>query len=142
MSHRLLSTDGTVRIVSSDELSKTVVVDATDPDEALSLLMQASADSTVLVELPSSADGRAFSVIGHLSANRKQNAPATWVSGNLIPDQVTLAFQCGATAVLVSDEAWQTRGESAWLNSLNPAVQLAYRSEVWPTVSDISQLRS
>jgi len=141
MSHRLLSNDGTIRPVSVEEIAETVVVDATDPNAALNIMMQASADSILLIELPSSADGRGFSVIGHLTASGKDAAPTTWLTGDLIPDQLTLAFQCGASAVLISDEMWEARGEQSWLNALNPSVKLAYRSQVWANVSDISQLR-
>jgi len=141
MSHRLLSADGSVREVTPEEIAATVSIDPADPDSALEAIMQAPTDSVVLIELPSSADGRGLSVIGHLAASRKNPAPTTWLTGDLFPDQVSLAFQCGATGVLVSDQMWQARGESAWLNALKPAVKCAYRAQVWPTVADISQLR-
>lgn len=141
MSHRLLSKDGSVRTVTAEEIAATVLIDPSDPDAALSAIMQAPADSVVLIELPSSADGRGLSVVGHLAASGKNPAPSTWLTGDLIPDQVSLAFQCGATAVLVSDEMWQARGQSAWLNALEPAVSFAYRAQLWATVADISQLR-
>ncbi len=141
MSHRLLSANGTVRKIDADDMASVRLIDVTDVDAAQNELMQSSADAIVLLDMTGSADGRCFSIVGHLTAARKTDAPTVWLKGDFIPDQVSLAYQCGISAVLVSDEMWQHRGEKAWINAQNPPVQLGYRAAVWPTVAEISQLR-
>jgi len=64
-----------------------------------------------------------------------------WLGGDLLPDQVSLAFQCGIDAVLVSEENWTKRGELAWMAALNPPVKLTYRADTWSQLPSISELR-
>jgi len=79
-------------------------------------------------------------VLGHIAANANPHNP-TWIGGDLLPDQATLAFQCGADALLVSEENWLKRGESAWQAALKPPVEIAYRNARWAAVADVSKLR-
>lgn len=141
MSQKLLKSDGSIVELSAAELGKAIVVDASDPTSALQQLAELSADDTALLELPSSADGRALSVTGFIAASGSSVVPTLWVGGDILPDQVSLAFQCGADAVVVSKMNWQSRGEAGWVNSVKPPLTQLYRSEVWSAVTDISSAR-
>lgn len=142
MSHKLLKADGSIVDLSASELAKVILVDASDPDAALQQLAALSSNDTSLLEMSSSADGRALSVISHLIASGSPEAPALWLGGDLLPDYVSLAFQCGADAVVVSEDSWTARGETGWINALKPPVTRLYRSEVWSGVTSISSARA
>jgi len=141
MSHELLENTGRHRSVAATEYESLRVIDITDPVDAVAQILSLPSGSVALLELGNTADGRAFSVIGELSANGSVSC-AVWVGGALIPDQVTLAFQCGADAVVLTNDSWLARGEAAWLATLEPAVSLGYRQSVWSAVGDIRQQRS
>ena len=140
MSYKLLSGNGDVRSVSADEVAALVSVDSSDSVTAYKQLASLSDKDIALVEIPSSADGRAFSIVGGVTA-QAQESKNIWIGGDLLPDQVTLAFQCGASAVLVSESNWVARGEDDWLAALKPPVEIAYRSQVWSKVEGVSALR-
>ena len=142
MSHKLLSSNGEVRSVTAEEVGGLISVDPSDPVAALEKLAALSEEVVALLDIPSSADGRAFSLIGSLAAQKEKMCAKIWVGGDLLPDQVTLAFQCGAAAVLVDGANWQSRGEADWLAVLKPMVGAGYRSTLWPEVSGISAMRS
>ena len=146
MSYKLLNANGEVRAVSADEKAALVSVDASDPVAAFDQLSSMSDnDDVAFVELPSSADGRAFSVVGQITAQTNESKSTTnpiWIGGDLLPDQVTLAFQCGAAAVLIDDSSWNARGEDDWMAALKPPVGIGYRSTVWSGVQDISAMRT
>jgi len=139
MSHKVLEVNGSV--LSSEELSGISVIDSADPSAALADIDALASGQVALLKLPVSADGRAFSVLGHVKASNNTPRPI-WLGGDLLPDQVTLAFQCGADAVVVSKANWEKRGETAWYAALNPLVTLGYRQSRCPQVADVSQLRS
>ena len=141
MSHKLLKSDGSIVDLAADDLNGVVVIDATDPALALTLLQSLKASDTALLNMPSSADGRALSITGFFAASVATTGPTLWIGGDLLPDQVTLALQCGADAVVVSDSNWTSRGKAGWTNALKPPVTQLYRSEVWPAVADISSAR-
>ncbi len=140
MSHKLLSVDGSIRDVDAQEFALLALVDASAPESALDQVASLASDQVVLLELPSSADGRAFSLLGSLTA-RKSVPVNVWLGGDLLPDQVSLAFQCGAQGVLVSETNWLARGERDWVASLQPPVSQLYRAEVWSQVGGIAKLR-
>lgn len=140
MSHKLLSANGDIRSVSADEFATLIPVDPSDSAVAFDQLAQLSNENIAFLEIPSSADGRAFSVIGRLVA-QSADTQALWVGGDLLPDQVSLALQCGAAAVLIDESNWTARGESDWLAALKPAVSVGYRPTVWSAVQGISDLR-
>ena len=143
MPYKLLSANGDVRSVSADEVAALVHVDASDP-EAINQLTHINDKDVVMLQLPSSADGRAFSVVGQFTALKSAQGSDTknvWVGGDLLPDQVTLALQCGASAVLIGESNWKTRGEDDWLAALKPSVGIGYRSTVWSEVQGISAMR-
>jgi len=125
---------------AASQLLTLLLIDATDPAAALAEMQTLPSHQIIVLALPSSADGRAFSVLGHIAANANPHNP-TWIGGDLLPDQATLAFQCGADALLVSEENWLKRGESAWKAALKPPVEIAYRNARWAAVADVSKLR-
>lgn len=80
--------------------------------------------NAILVEFASSADGRGFSVAASV---RNQGCTDRLIAaGQLIPDQVSMAFQCGYDAVLVTPEQIERYGIDAWQDALKPVVNLGY----------------
>ena len=142
MSHKLLKSDGSIVDLTDDELADAIVIDATDPESALKQLAGLNSTDIALLEMPSSADGRAMSLTGFVAAGGASETPTLWLGGDVLPDQVTLALQCGADAVVVSESNWDARGETGWVNSLKPAVTQLYRPEVWPKVANILNART
>jgi len=144
MSHKLLSANGDVRSVSADEFATLTPIDPSDSvaafEQLAELLTKGTTEAIAFIEIPSSADGRAFSVIGQLAANSGATQ-TVWIGGDLLPDQVSLAFQCGAAAMLIDDASWEARGEDDWLSAIKPSVNVGYRPTVWSGVQGISALR-
>lgn len=140
MSLKLLSIDGSVRELSLEDMADSQRLDATDPATALVAMRELNLHQPVTVTLGNSADGRSFSVLSQVRQHCAQQKDV-WVTGNLLPDQITLAFQCGATAAVIDAENWERRGEFGWRNALSPATQLGYRAQVWSDVGSIPALR-
>ena len=140
MSYRLLSANGDVSSITTEEFAALTRVDPSDSVQALDQLSKLSSNEVALFELASSADGRALSVIGGITAQGGESK-TLWVGGDLLPDQVSLAFQCGASAVVIDEPNWQARGEQDWLSALKPPVSVGYRSTVWSEVQGISAQR-
>lgn len=137
---KLLSADGVVRELSADELQASEHLDATDPAAALLAMGELNSTLPVTVTLSSSADGRSFSLLSQLRLKCPEHTQV-WVAGNLLPDQITLAFQCGATAAVIDADNWARRGEVGWRHALSPNTKLGYRAQVWSEVSSIAALR-
>ena len=72
---------------------------------------------TLLVEFPSFADGRGFSIARQLR-HRYNYTGLLIADGELIPDQYAFALQCGFDAVRVSEETYSIQTEADWHNSL------------------------
>ena len=72
------------------------------------------AHDVVMLEFASSADGRGFSLAKML----KRTLPPTTqmvATGAIIPDLLTLAWQCGFDSAIISEELWQRCGPDSWL---------------------------
>lgn len=80
--------------------------------------------SCIEVEFESFADGRGFSLLAWL--RREFGNVQIVATGQLNPDQVSLAFGSGFDAVVVSAERWHACGAEAWQQALNPIVKAAY----------------
>jgi len=141
MSHILLESSGEIRSVDASEYETLIKVPANEPELASASLSELDDDQIALLEIAGSADGRAFSLLAQIVAKPSQ-ASRHWVGGDLLPDQVTPAFQCGAKGVLISDSQYQERGKASWALAISPPVTLGYRKEVWSEVQNISVLRA
>lgn len=95
--------------------------------------------NAIMVEFASSADGRGFSVAASL--RNKGFADRLIASGELLPDQVSMAFQCGYDGVLVTPEQVERYGFDAWQGALNPEVNLAYAPAKFARVKSIWKQR-
>ena len=71
---------------------------------------------TLLVEFPSFADGRGFSIARQLR-HRYNYTGLLIADGELIPDQYAFALQCGFDAVRVSEETYSIQTEADWHTS-------------------------
>lgn len=72
---------------------------------------------TILVDFPSFADGRGFSIARELR-NKYGFTGDLIASGPLIPDQYVFALQCGFDAVKVDGVTYSRQAESHWFEAL------------------------
>ncbi len=80
---------------------------------------------TILVEFPSFADGRGFSIAREL--RKKYGYEGQLIAdGPLIPDQYVYALQCGFDAVKVDEETYARQNESDWFSAMD-AFGLTYQ---------------
>lgn len=123
MSARLLEANGTVN-AEPNELSNTAVelVVGADTIEQLESLHEIT---QIILKFNSSADGRGFSMAAALRETRGYKGKL-YAGGQLIPDQLSLAFQCGFDAVIVDTEQWSRYGSESWMKGLNPDVSQGY----------------
>lgn len=92
---------------------------------------------TILVNFPSYADGRGFSIARQL---RKTYGFKGMIiaDGPLIPDQYTMALQCGFDAVRLDGKTFSIQAESDWFNAMNAfagTYQRGYAFKNGPSVS-------
>ena len=80
---------------------------------------------TIIVEFPSFADGRGFSIARQLRKTYGYKALLI-AEGPLIPDQYAFALQCGFDAVKVDEGTYARQSESDWFNAMN-AFNLTYQ---------------
>ena len=157
MRYRLLSSNGEVHQVDEQWISKARKI-GFDHDPKASDLNAGElnagenktfydADSVttdnpvMLIEFQSFADGRAFSLAAEFRETRGNNS-SLYAFGQLNPDQLTLAFQCGFSGVVVDEPRWTAYGESAWLQGLKPLVDRGYVPGRWSAVDSIWKQRS
>ena len=92
---------------------------------------------TILVDFPSFADGRGFSIAREL--RKKYGFTGDLIAdGPLIPDQYVYALQCGFDAVKVDGVTYERQAESHWydaLDAFNVTYQRAYDFKNGPAVS-------
>lgn len=92
---------------------------------------------TLLIEFPSFADGRGFSVAKVL--RERYNYKGLLIAdGELIPDQYAFAMQCGFDAVRVSQDTFSIQTEDDWRNSLEDfglTYQRGYAVKIGPALS-------
>lgn len=73
---------------------------------------------TILVDFPSYADGRGFSIAREL--RKKYGYTGLLIAeGPLIPDQYSYALQCGFDAVKVDEATYGRQSESHWFDALD-----------------------
>lgn len=68
-----------------------------------------------IIYFASSTDGRGFSEAELL--RRRHPTQRIVAYGELLPDQLALAFACGINVVLVSDDQLLRHGRQAWLDA-------------------------
>jgi len=82
------------------------------------LALQLPNIKTILVDFPSFADGRGFSIAREL--RRKYGYTGTLIAdGPLIPDQYSYALQCGFDGVRVDEATYARQGETDWLSAMD-----------------------
>ena len=98
------------RADSSDSAAG-LTVDAGEP--CLDEQSFANEGNCVTLNFPSSHDGRGFSFAKRVRRERGEGVRII-ATGNLIPDQARMAFQCGFSEIHLSDELVSRHGETAW----------------------------
>ena len=92
---------------------------------------------TILVDFPSFADGRGFSIAREL--RKKYGFTGDLIAdGPLIPDQYVFALQCGFDAVKVDGVTYERQAESHWFDAMDAfkvTYQRAYELKNGPEVS-------
>jgi len=138
MRHRLLEANGTIDYANSEVLaSATEVIVGTDTIENLKSLYKIA---QIVVTFTSSADGRGFSIAAALRERRGYEGKL-FAGGQLIPDQLSLAFQCGFDAVIVDSAQWSRYGKASWVNGLNPDISRSYMQSHWSDIESIWRCR-
>ena len=161
MPSRLLSSTGAVSQVDETWLSVATTlsveqsIDAAESINAAKNINAAESSDTdssndvhclrdaefLLIEFQSSSDGRGFSVAAEF--REKENfKKSVFASGNLLPDQLTLLFQCGFDGAIVDEQSWLHYGESAWMQALEPIVDHEYLPTRWQAIGSIWQRRA
>ena len=107
-----------VEVLDTDSVPADLAVQPPSPNAVNSL------PDAVLVEFITSADGRGFSLAAALRA--RGDVRYLIASGALIPDQVSMALQCGFDAVLITAKQIDNYGFEAWESALTPSVKLSY----------------
>ena len=81
--------------------------------------------SCVTLNFPSSHDGRGFSFARRI---RRERGPGVRIiaTGNLIPDQARMAFQCGFSEIHLTDSLVERHGEGAWRRAVEVAPDALY----------------
>jgi len=138
MQHRLLNSNGAIDYANSEVLeSATEMIVGTDTIENLKALHRIA---QIVVRFPSSADGRGFSMAAALR-ERLGYEGKVFARGQLIPDQLSLAFQCGFDAVIVDSAQWSCYGKASWVKGLNPDISRSYMQSHWSDIESIWRRR-
>ena len=107
MPNRLLEANGTHKPIADDHLGNAVdLAGETDSRDIGSNVRNAA---EIVVTFPSSADGRGFSLGAELREGGGFKGKL-YATGTLNPDQLSLAFQCGFDAVVISEAQWERYG--------------------------------
>ena len=123
MCNRLLEANGAIKTVTHPLSSS--VIELVAGEDTIEGLKSLHDKKQILIKFASSADGRGFSMAAALRETHEFGGKL-FASGQLIPDQITLAFQCGFDAVIVNTEQWNRYGKEAWMNAMNPHVNQRY----------------
>ncbi len=139
MPNRLLEANGTHGLIADDLFSNAVDLAGETNSRDLDASVRSAAE--IVVTFPSSADGRGFSLGAELREGNgfKGKLVAT---GTLNPDQLSLAFQCGFDAVIISEAQWESYGEAAWVQAMDPTVNKTYLRTHWKQLDPIWERRS
>ena len=90
----------------------------------------------VTLNFPSSHDGRGFSFAKRVRRERGE-AVRIIATGNLIPDQARMAFQCGFSEIHLEDTLVARHGETAWREATKVAPDALYtKSGKSPSIWD------
>lgn len=123
MCNRLLEANGKVKIATIEHSVSTLeLVVGADTIESVKSLLNIK---QIVVKFKSSADGRGFSMAAAIRDGRGYNGRLI-AGGQLNPDQLSLAFQCGFDAVIVENTQWSRYGKDAWMKAMNPNVNRSY----------------
>ena len=109
---RQLFENGDVVELSEQAVPRSVSIPAESPIADIDA--QQLAQSVLLLEFASFADGRGFSLAKIL----KRTLPATTqvvATGAILPDQLELAWQCGFDSAIITEELWLRCGPDNWL---------------------------
>ncbi len=136
MSDRQLESDGTVTVVSHDVLKDARVFELEAGADTDAIQKSAESFHTIALKFVSSADGRGFSLAAALR-EKKGNNSRLIALGQLNPDQVSMAFQCGFDAVMIDAAQWDRYGEDAWVSTLDPIVNRSYMRSRWEQLDSI-----
>jgi rhodanese-related sulfurtransferase/uncharacterized protein (DUF934 family) len=121
------------RADSSDSAAG-LTVDAGEP--CLDEQSFANEGNCVTLNFPSSHDGRGFSFAKRVRRERGEGVRII-ATGNLIPDQARMAFQCGFSEIHLSDELVSRHGETAWRAATMVAPDALYtKSGKAPSICD------
>ncbi len=121
------------RADSSDSAAG-LTVDAGEP--CLDEQSFANEGNCVTLNFPSSHDGRGFSFAKRVRRERGEGVRII-ATGNLIPDQARMAFQCGFSEIHLSDELVSRHGETAWRAATTVAPDALYtKSGKAPSIWD------
>jgi len=142
MSHKLLSSDGTVCQIDANWLSAATTVSVEHVDAVERILTQHQCNKQrLLIEFASDSDGRGFSLAGELREAEDFDMPL-FATGNLLPDQLALVFQCGFDGAIVDRQRWLQYSETAWLQALEPIVDNGYQLSKWQAINSIWERRA
>ena len=145
--HKLLNSDGDISDITSDWLATATVIHTDTPLDipqqdvfARSNTDRSNTDHSntekVVIEFGSASDGRGFSLIAGFRECNSFNQ-VVYASGALIPDQVSLAFQCGFDGIIITQRQIDLYGEKSWCNALTPLVDNGYVKSNWGRIDSI-----
>ena len=153
MRYKLLNSDGVVRQVDAQwvgaaeniAITSAIVVSEESGMQGSGSDQEQSVSDTLcagyaMIEFQSVGDGRGFSLAAELTEGERFKRPL-YACGKLIPDQLSLAFQCGFDGVVIDDISWRLYGESAWLEALKPLVDNGYLRNSWRAIDSIWERR-
>ena len=153
MRYKLLNSDGSVREVDAQwiaaaeniAITTAIAVSGESGTQGSGADQQPSESETLcagyaMIEFQSVGDGRGFSLAAELTEGERFKRPL-YACGKLIPDQLSLAFQCGFDGVVIDDISWRLYGESAWLEALKPLVDNGYLRNSWRAIDSIWERR-
>ena len=153
MRYKLLNSDGVVRQVDAQwvgaaeniAITSAIVVSEESGMQGSGSDQEQSVSDTLcagyaMIEFQSVGDGRGFSLAAELTEGERFKRPL-YACCKLIPDQLSLAFQCGFDGVVIDDDGWQLYGESAWLEALKPIVDNGYLRNSWRAIDSIWERR-
>ena len=139
MPNRLLEANGTHTSIADDHLSDAVELAGETDSGDIDTSVRSAAE--IVVTFPSSADGRGFSLGAELREGDGFKGKL-FATGTLNPDQLSLAFQCGFDAVVISEAQWERYGEAAWVRAMDPFVNKTYVRTHWKQLDPIWERRS
>ena len=135
--HKLLKHDGSVEDIASDWLAaSTVIHTGTLPTTPHRDIFDQWGTDTVVVVFDSTSDGRGYSLAAEIRECHGHDR-VVYASGALIPDQVSLAFQCGFSGVIVTPQQIDQYGEENWRVAQTPMIDNGYATNNWCGIGSI-----